>query len=210
MATTYEKGMAVQAHARSVLNELMAKYLRGVDVVPVAMLRKANGADPWVSNTAGILRLDALPDEFSEDGPASYDRKRAEMAVTFCVTAWAVAQGAKFVPMQGLLGEDGVVSFGQAARRLDSEKAPKQFVSLTTARTVDDAGRLVLALAPRFRSAQTVVDYARLARQLYLIENPWRSDEVRREWAHEYYDAKYGLPVRKPRRGAEGKKPSSR
>ncbi|MFE7518858.1 type I-E CRISPR-associated protein Cse2/CasB [Streptomyces halstedii] len=155
-------------------------------VAAVARIRRGAGRPAGsIPDLWGLIGAEHLYERpWRED-----DAERAETAVYFAVTLWALHQ-------QGHRNADMHVSggpaLGQAVRRLMPEATidepiRKRFVRAATASSVDALAGRLRELVLLMRTADAGLDYGLLASQLYLWQRPGGRADVHRRWGRSFH-----------------------
>lgn len=194
--TDERPGDVVARHVAEVIRRLQHQYLPTADrAVPtahaaasLAALRSAKVADPADDVRTWQVTMNGIPESLLSDvhtGPTS-----AECAVHAALVLWARHQQSRSRPMH-VPG----VSLGRAVRDLsnrvgaDGEIDPallRRFHSVATATSQDQRLYHLRSLGSLFRAHEVPLDYARLAKDLYLL-SVTEPDSVLMRWGRDLY-----------------------
>nr|WP_249368940.1 MULTISPECIES: type I-E CRISPR-associated protein Cse2/CasB [unclassified Actinomyces] len=142
-----------------------------------AAAAKAPGQSPEIWHLTSVPGTDGAGDEPT----------REEWAVHTAMTLYAVHQQSRtermFQPGRGL---------GHAARQLigspddENPSARTRFNALVTSTTVAELRHHLRSLVSQLRSKSITLDYAMLADDLVLFQDPGRAKDVRLRWSRQY------------------------
>jgi len=157
----------------------------------LARLRRAAGKPPEETPDVWSFTLDELPEELSgyyKDG--RYFASDAEWAIHNALTLYSIhAQGASGSPQK-----DGV-SFGKAVGKLskakDGEDAiKKRFSKVITSSDKTEITNHLRSIVQLMRNEDAIgLDYALLAKDLYLVAEPEYRDSVFFNWGEDFYSS---------------------
>lgn len=168
------------------------KYLESIDGTPagkamMAEIRHGAGRHPGEMPDLWGLLFDNLPEELMGAQTAS----SAEWAIYTALTLYALHQQGKDRPMQA-----DKVSLGQAAARLvkdedDRERVLRRLSPVVTATSKEDLAQNLRGLVQLLRNDNIALDYARLAKEIYLFGNPDIAGNIKLAWGRDFYREKY-------------------
>lgn len=191
------RSIELRRYAATTVNKLQGPYLKG-EPSARASLAKLRRAD--VPSSDGVL--DVMTIAFEEPPEMLIGRgdkpSRAETALASALGLYATHQQSKMEPMH-VSG----MGLGNAVARLAnptdaaSRERPvmRRFQSLNTATEMREIMHHLRGLVSQFRSEGIPLDYAALASDLYLLQQPQRRTGVRLKWAREM--------MRRPKSGAK-------
>ena len=153
-------------------------------VASLARLRRAVSAEPGDDPAVWFDIFDGFPQRLLGHGDTA---SAAERAAHAAVTIFAVHQQSRMEPMH----RHGV-SLGTAVRALGRENANedavlRRFHALGTASSLSETLHHLRGLVTQLRGAAIGLDYGRLARDLWRLQNPRTAPGVRLEWGRAYY-----------------------
>ena len=192
----YNRSDGLEEFMASRLAQIQAAYLRpnsSQGAAWLASLRKAS-REPGASPETWLIEFEGFPENLigKTDEPS-----RAERAAHLAFTLYAVHQQSQNEPMHKRGREYGI---GRSVARLDFNqrkesdstprgKLPTRFAALGTASSFDEVSHYARQLVTQLRGASIPVDYAKLAVQLYRIQNPATADSVRLQWGRDFAGA---------------------
>lgn len=190
---TAEESVARFVNARivSIQNDYLSSNNKSRGARKLAVLRHAmmmpigSNADAWPIEFEGLPT--SLVGRGAEPSPG-------EIAVHEALTLYASHQQGQTAPMHVPGWEHGL---GNAVRQLVAQdrdrfsnleegEMPRRFRALVTAESMEETLHYARQLVHQLRGASIPVDYARLASQLYDLQNPYRADGVRLAWGRGY------------------------
>lgn len=202
MTEQRSRGDRVEEYTDRVVSRLQAAYRRDDRhaVAALARLRRQVGRSPGTD-------LQAFADVFGADRDAAADTDaapvialhesqrlpdgptREEAAVFSAVTLFALHQQSRRDASVHRRG----YSFGRSARLLSRRSSPdavrRRFVAVGTATTLDELVTHARGLIQQFRQYELPLDYARFARDLFILGGPSGADSVRTVWGRDYFRA---------------------
>lgn len=194
-----EKSIASFVHARitSIQSDYLSPDRKPRGARRLATLRHALAMPIGSSADAWPLEFEGLPLELVGRGS---EPSPGESAVHYALSLYAHHQQGKTSPMY-VGGKEN--RLGSAVRtlvrkerdrysNLEDGEMPRRFKALITAESVEEAVHYARQLVQQLRSAGIPVDYAKLAAQLYNLQNPYRANAVRLAWGREYTFADAG------------------
>lgn len=119
---------------------------------------------------------------------------RAEWAVYLCLTLFALHQQSKDLSKQAMHQPQN--RLGLAVRQLikspeEEERVKRRFDQVVTADSPEELSHHLRGLIQLLRSKDIPLDYAALAKDLYLMQIPEAKDGVRLRWGRDYYAITY-------------------
>lgn len=179
------KSDAVYRYTEQKLARLDGVRNTGPGRAQLAQLRYGLGKAPGELPELWGLLFQEIPDELCGKNRAS----KAEWAIYTALTLYALHQ-------QG--NDDSVlkdeVSIGRAAAGLlkqkdDADRIRKRLNSITTAQTDEELSYQLRGLVQMFRTADALIrmDYARLAKELYLLHFPDWAKTIKLGWGRDFY-----------------------
>lgn len=161
----------------------------------LAELRRAATQAPGACAATWSLEFEGFP---SGPGLAGAGREptRGEWAAHIALTLYAIHQQSQDSPMHA--GEAG--SLGAAVGRLVREgrkdggryanlqrgELPQRFAAVVSASSAEEVAHYLRQVVRLLRGASIQLDYGRLARDLYDLQDPLRADAVRLAWGRDY------------------------
>ncbi|MER5719624.1 type I-E CRISPR-associated protein Cse2/CasB [Streptomyces sp. NPDC002132] len=178
--TPYQRGyLKDQAHAVAALARLRRGAGKRYEQVP----------DLWGLADTGPLheKPQGVGRSLSED-----ELTRAEDAVHVALTLWALHQQSRGTAMHLCDRRDKPTGLGAAVRRLMpkdeiAEPVRKRLVRAGTAPDLSSLAQRLRDLVLLLRGEDIALDYALLAEQLYLWQQPGGQDVVRRAWGRSFH-----------------------
>jgi CRISPR system Cascade subunit CasB len=170
------------------MTSMAGRYLRDEPgaVRDLALLRRVSNTAPAFTHEVWRLLAD-LPAQLRGHGDLPSRGERAAIAALGLFARHQQSQRA--LPMHASGN-----SFGRGLQQLTANDvvgpgASRRFNSLMAAHAFDSQVWHLRALLTMLRSANPPlpVDFAALARDLYLIQNPSRADGVRLRWSRDFY-----------------------
>lgn len=164
------------AYLRSIANQGAG---RGI----LANLRRGVGKSPGELPELWGVVFDRMPDElFGQEGPSD-----AEWAVYTALTLYAMHQQGN---EENMHTHD--VSIGTAAACLvksedDTDRILKRLNLIATANTPVDLAYHLRGLIQLLKGESAKLDYARLAKELYLFRYPDAANEIKIAWGRDFY-----------------------
>ena len=153
----------------------------------LARLRRGIGHVPGELPELWGEYLTDLPEAFFSHGE---EISRAEWAVYTALTMFAMHQQGKSRDSEPM--HRSGVSLGTAANRLikqeseDRERIARRFYPTATASDMIELSHHLRGLVSLFRSESIPLDYARLAADLFLFQNPDTVDRVKLRWGEDF------------------------
>ncbi|MFI6713496.1 type I-E CRISPR-associated protein Cse2/CasB [Nonomuraea sp. NPDC050478] len=178
----------VGSSAGAYISELQKGYLKDQSwaVATLAQLRRGAGKLPQeVPELWGVCGIERL---YEERDLTEKEAVRAEAALFLAVTLYALHQQSQ--DSQGM-HKDGV-DLGEAVRRLMpddgiDETIRRRFVRLGTATTRQALANRLREIVTLLRRDSIELDYALLARLLYLAQDPDGMRRVRERWGRAFH-----------------------
>ena len=188
-----DSSLACFVHAR--ISAIQGDYLsangKSRGARRLAVLRHAIMTPIGANADAWPLEFEGLPDALVGKGA---EPSAGERAVHGAMTLYAFHQQGQSSPMHVRGRDHGLGNaVGQMVQRerehyenLDFGEMPRRFRALITAESMDETLHYARQLVQQLKNAGIPVDYARLAVQLYDLQNPYRADSVRLAWGRGY------------------------
>lgn len=193
MTKSLEKSIASFVHTRimSIQSDYLSPDRKSRGARHLATLRHALTMPIGSSADAWPLEFEGLPLELVG---RSSEPSSGESAVHYALSLYAHHQQGKTNPMYVGGKENRLGSAVRALVRkerdcysnLEDGEMPRRFRALVTAESMEETVHYARQLVQQLRSAGIPVDYARLASQLYDLQNPYKADAVRLAWGREY------------------------
>ena len=168
------------------------KYLENIGGNPagratMAEIRHGAGRHPGEMPDLWGLLFDNLPEELMGAQTAS----NAEWAIYTALTLYALHQQGKEQSMQA-----DNISLGQAAARLvkdedDRERVLRRLSPVVTAVSKEDLAHNLRGLVQLLKNDDIALDYARLAKEIYLFGNPDFAGNIKLAWGRDFYRDKF-------------------
>ena len=153
----------------------------------LARLRRGIGHFPGeLPELWGDFLMD-LPEDLHGHGA---EISRAEWAIYTAMTMFALHQQGKSRESEPM--HRGGISLGTAANRLiksesdDRERISRRFYPAVTASDMMELSHHLRGLVSLLRSESIPMDYARLAADLYLFQNPDEADRIKLRWGEDF------------------------
>ncbi|MFJ1878224.1 type I-E CRISPR-associated protein Cse2/CasB [Streptomyces chartreusis] len=186
--------------AHSLITARQDGYLRDTpkDVAALARLRRGAGRNAVeVPDLWGLI--DTSPLHTPCDGQCHLNENelgRAEVALHTALTLWALHQQSRSSRMHRRTSRSQPTGLGASVRRLMpageiDEAIRKRLVRAGTAPDLAALAQRLRELAVLLRSADTPLDYALLAGQLYTWQWPTGPATVRREWGRSFHTRRH-------------------
>ncbi|WP_419702855.1 type I-E CRISPR-associated protein Cse2/CasB [Promicromonospora sp. NFX87] len=187
-ATAVEKFVASRVkHLQDTRLERGARGSRTVALL--ARLRRVATAEPGVDLSVWDDTLAGAPG--SPDGSSLSKATEQERAIHLALAMYATAQQSRTESAH----EYGT-GLGRAVRRLegrrpnvgggDTSPVRRRFDALATSVTMPELAVHLRGLITQLRGERITLDYARLARDLFVYQLPGQAHTVRRAWARDY------------------------
>ena len=180
------KAQLIKSYTASQIKRIMTTHPDGAARAALANLRRGIGHIPGdIPEVWGEFLLN-MPEEFlGKDGEPS----RAEWAIYTALTLFALHQQGKNRATESMHCEG--ISLGSAAARLienedDRERVSRRFYPAATASDMIDMSQQLRGLVTLLRANSIALDYARLAADLYLFQNPDTADHIRLCWGEDF------------------------
>ena len=153
----------------------------------LANLRRGLGKKPGELPELWGMIFDRIPEELMGRNEASY----AEWAVYTALTLYALHSQSSEADMDA---ED--VSVGAAAASLigSEDDAPRilgRLNTVVTSNSPEDLAYHLRGLVQLFKTEGIGLGYARLAKELYLFNDPVRANDIKLRWGRDFYNRKY-------------------
>jgi CRISPR system Cascade subunit CasB len=159
-------------------------------VALLARLRRVATQEPGADPRTWDATLDGAPG--SPDHPWISEPTRQERAIHLALAMYATAQQGRTEDAH----ERGR-GLGGAVRRLerrrpslgegDTSPVRRRFDALATSATMPELAVHLRGLVTQLRGERITLDYARLARDLFVYQLPGQANAVRRAWARDFY-----------------------
>jgi CRISPR system Cascade subunit CasB len=159
-------------------------------VALLARLRRVATAEPGADPRVWDATLDGAPG--AAESRSISEPTKQERAIHLALAMYATAQQGRAEDAH----ERGT-GLGRAVRRLerrrpnagDGDTSPvrRRFDALATSATMPELAVHLRGLITQLRGERIALDYARLARDLFVYQLPGQADAVRRIWARDYY-----------------------
>jgi CRISPR system Cascade subunit CasB len=163
---------------------------RSRTVALLARLRRVATAEPGADPGVWDDTLDGAPG--SPDGSTISEPTEQERAIHLALAMYATAQQGR----EENAHERGS-GLGRAVRRLEQRRpnagdgatspVRRRFDALVTSATMSELAVHLRGLITQLRGERIALDYARLARDLFVYQLPGQADAVRRAWGRDYY-----------------------
>jgi len=145
----------------------------------LAILRRGIGKEPGELPELWGMIFEKMPDEIID--------VKAEWAVYTALTLYALHQQGNDENVHA----DGV-SFGTAASALvqnkdETDRILKRLNLVATASSMKDLSYHLRGIIQLLKGSDAKLDYARLAKELYLFRYPEEANRIRLSWAREFY-----------------------
>lgn len=157
----------------------------------LATLRRGVGKKPGEIPQLWALFLEDFPEELDQ---SKFTRQAAENAVYQALTLYAFHQQGKSPKTENMhrKGEKRRNSLGLAARKLakndeDMDRILTRLNCVIHADNLDEMSVHLRSLISLLRSSDIPLDYANLARDLFRYQYPAKRDQVRLDWARDFY-----------------------
>lgn len=181
----------VGARIASIQNDYLSSNNRSRGARRLAVLRHAMMTPIGLNADAWPLEFEGLPSSLVGRGA---EPSPGEIAVHGTLTLYAFHQQGQTVPMHVPGRENGL---GNAVRRfvmhdkdrfanLETGEMPRKFRALITAESMEETLHYARQIVQQLRGASIPLDYARLAVQLFNLQNPYIADSVRLAWGRGY------------------------
>jgi CRISPR system Cascade subunit CasB len=157
----------------------------------LAVLRRAVTTVPGAAPEVWGIEFEGMPDSLAG---VRRDPSAGEWAVHAALTLYAVHQQSQQVGMH-CIGE--AYGLGASVRQmvwkekdryknLEEGQLPRRFAAMVTSETMEEMLHYARQIVQLLRSSGIPLDYGLLARDLFEIQNPYRSDFVRLTWGRGY------------------------
>lgn len=181
----------VDTRISSIQNDYLSAKSKSRGARKLASLRHAMLMPIGSSADAWSLEFEGLPSDLVGRDP---EPSPGEVAVHGALTLYAFHQQGQSCPMH-IRGN--VHGFGNAIRQLviqekdhysnlEVGEMPRRFRAFITAESMDETLHYARQMVQQLRGASIAIDYAKFAAQLYSLQNPYKSDQVRLAWGREY------------------------
>ena len=169
----------VYRHVKSRIESIFGMADRGAGKGMLANLRRGIGKEPGELPELWGMIFERMPDEIIDAG--------AEWAVYTALTLYALHQQGKAENVHA----DGI-SFGTAAKELvqnedDRDRILKRLNLVATAPSPKDLAYHLRGIIQLLKGTEARLDYARLAKELYLFRYPEEANRIRLSWARDFY-----------------------
>lgn len=168
------------------IGKLQRAYLerRQGSAANLARLRRAVDRAPGTVPEVWELTLKDVPIPRGYDSPQP---ARSEYAAHLAITLYALHQQSQSAGMH----QPGI-GLGTAARRLADkteaiEAVTRRFQAIGTASEFSEVAYHLRGLVSQFRSAGIALDYAKLADDLYALQDVNRAGDVRLRWGRQFF-----------------------
>lgn len=159
-------------------------------VALLARLRRVATAEPGADPQTWDATIDGAPG--TPEDPLISAPTKQERAIHVALAMYATAQQGR--------GEDAHergMGLGRAVRRLERRRPSsgegdvspvrRRFDALATSATMPELAVHLRGLITQLRGEKITLDYARLARDLFVYQLPGQANAVRRSWARDFY-----------------------
>lgn len=157
----------------------------------LAELRRAISSAPGADPSVWVVEFEEMPECLQG---VSSEPSAGEWAVHGALTLYAVHQQSQRV---GMYQVGAPYSLGASIRMLVARRAdaysgiedgqlPTRFAALVTAASMEERMHYLRQIVQLLRTESIPLDYGRLARDLYNLQNPYRADAVRLAWGRAY------------------------
>lgn len=184
----------IYRYVASRVSKLQGGYLsdagRGNAARQLAELRRAAGKEPRSTPSTWSIEFDGCPESLVGIGQRPSE---GEHAIHAALTLYAIHQQSQ---KQGMHCAGKEHDFGSAVRRyvylnrgsenLEDGRLPRRFAAMVTADSFDEVVHYARQLIKMLRSEGIAIDYGRLARQLFLFQDPYARQRVLLEWGRGY------------------------
>lgn len=184
----------IYKYVASRVSKLQGGYLsdagRGNAARQLAELRRAAGKEPGSTPNTWSIEFDGCPESLVGVG---HRPSEGENAIHAALTLYAIHQQSQ---KQGMHCVGKEYDFGSAVGRyvylnrssknLEDGELPRRFAAMVTAASIDEVVHYARQLIKMLRSASIPIDYGRLARQLFLFQDPYARSGVLLEWGRSY------------------------
>lgn len=203
-ASSEDPAHQLTQHVATQVIRLQQGYLtdRPGAVASLARLRRAVTAEPGDDPSVWSEVFDGFPDGLLGRGDTP---SAAERAAHAAITIFAIHQQSRV----GAMHRHGT-SLGTAVQALGRENANedavlRRFHALGTASSLPETLHHLRGLVTQLRGAAIGLDYGRLARDLWRLQNPRTAPGVRLEWGRAYYRSQ---PPKADSVGSRGTRPT--
>lgn len=157
----------------------------------LAELRRAISSAPGANPSVWVVEFEEMPACLRG---VRIEPSSGEWAVHGALTLYAVHQQSQRVGMHqvGAPYSLGASIRTLVARRSDAHEdiidgqLPTRFAALVTAASMEERMHYLRQIVQLLRTESIPLDYGRLARDLYNLQNPYRADSVRLAWGRAY------------------------
>ena len=160
----------------------------------MANLRHGIGKKPGEMPELWGMIFDGIPAELTGYRKASH----AEWAVYTALTLYALHQQGNDAKENDTCMNQNDISIGRAAARLvNDEEDIKRILNrlnlVVTAVSPEDLAYHLRGLIQLLKSKKIALDYAKLAKELYLFYHPEYAEEIKLSWGRDFYAELYKL-----------------
>lgn len=173
------------------LNYLKSCGETGRGKADLATLRRGVGKKPGEIPQLWAFFLEDFPEELNKSRSV---RESAENSIYLALTLYAFHQQGKSINSENMhqKGEKYRNSVGTAARKLvksdqDQDRILARLNMITHADTIDGISVHLRSLICLLRDSGIPLDYINLSRDLFRYQNPNKRDQVRLDWARDFY-----------------------
>lgn len=181
----------VAAYTARKLHYLKSNSETGRGKADLATLRRGIGKKPGEIPQLWAFFLEDFPEELDK---SRYVRESAENSIYLSLTLYAFHQQGKSINSENMhqKGEKYRNSVGTAARKLvksdqDLDRILARLSMITHADSIDGISVHLRSLISLLRESGISLDYINLSRDLFRYQNPNKRDEVRLNWARDFY-----------------------
>lgn len=153
----------------------------------LAELRHGIGKNPGELPSLWCIIFDGMPEELLGKSGSSY----AEQAVYTALTLYALHQQGNSESMNRPDISIGKAAYHIAKNEDDEQRIINRLNLVVTAVSADDASRQLRGLVQLLKSESVPLDYALLAKQLYLFNYPDSAAEIKLSWGRDFYYEKF-------------------
>ena len=163
--------------------EEMSAATRGI----LAALRRGIGKAPGELPELWGMLFDRINDDLvGKDGPSN-----AEWAVYTALTLYALHQQSNTKPMHKEGVSIGTAAAGLVEQEEDTPRILKRLHLIATAVSPEDLAYHLRGVVTLLRTKEIALDYARLAKELFLFHTEEYGNSIRLAWGRDFYREKY-------------------
>jgi CRISPR system Cascade subunit CasB len=179
----------IKAHTATKIGELQDGKDDAKVRATLARLRRGVGKPPGSDPELWRITLEGLPPELAgKDGMPSH----GELAVHTALTLYAMHQQSNRSKQMSVPGR----KFGKAVRSLamkrdgnnyENGSVKRRFIVAATSKTIQEFSHHLRGLIQLMRAEDVALDYPELAKDLFVVQSPDCSDQMRLKWGQDFY-----------------------